>query len=196
MLGEYASGNPLMVLCTHDVRVALATVHVPLRTVADLITPDLITTRVKQLTQHLRNRHGIEHPSIAVLAVNPHAGDNGVIGDEDLRIVEPTIKHLRQDGFNVDGPHPADGFFAFGSYTRYDGILAMYHDQGLIPLKLLAQGAGVNVTAGLSIVRTSPDHGTAYDRALASDIDAASTRMAIEMAEGLGTDYGLRITDY
>jgi 4-hydroxythreonine-4-phosphate dehydrogenase len=183
MLGAYASGDPLMVLCTHDVRVALATVHVPLRAVADMITPDLITVRVKQLTQHLQERHGIEHPSVAVLAVNPHAGDNGVIGDEDQRIVEPTIRRLRLDGFNVDGPHPADGFFAFGSYTKYDGILAMYHDQGLIPLKLLAQGAGVNVTAGLSIVRTSPDHGTAYDRALAGDIDAASTRMAIEMAE-------------
>jgi 4-hydroxythreonine-4-phosphate dehydrogenase len=89
---------------------------------------------------------------------------------------------MQQQGLRVTGPHPADGFFAFGAYKNYDGILAMYHDQGLIPLKLLAHGAGVNVTAGLSIVRTSPDHGTAYDRALSSDIDSASTQLALEMA--------------
>lgn len=182
MLGAYCNGNPLMVLCTHDVRVALATVHVPLRDVSDVITPSLLEQRVLQLENHLRSRCGITKPSIAVLALNPHAGDNGVIGDEDMRVIGPSIDQLRLAGHNVTGPHPADGFFAFGAYKTYDGILAMYHDQGLIPLKLLAQGAGVNVTAGLSIVRTSPDHGTAYDRAESGDIDAASTRIAIEMA--------------
>ena len=185
MLGAYANGEPLMVLCTHEIRVALATVHVPLRAVAELITPELINRRVEQLLTHVRHGHMIESPSIAVLALNPHAGDNGIIGDEDTRILAPAIADLRGRGYNVDGPHPADGFFAFGRYKNYDGILAMYHDQGLIPLKLLAQGAGVNVTAGLPIVRTAPDHGTAYDKALGGDVDSASTRLAIEMAEGL-----------
>lgn len=182
MLGAYCSGTPLMVLCTYDVRVALATVHVPLRDVSAMITPTLVEQRVKQLKDHLRNRCGIAEPSIAVLALNPHAGDNGVIGDEDDRVITPTIEHLRATGYNVTGPHPADGFFAFGAYKNYDGILAMYHDQGLIPLKLLAQGAGVNVTAGLEIIRTSPDHGTAYDIAMSGEIDSASTRMSIDMA--------------
>lgn len=182
MLGALSNGDPLMVLCTHDIRVALATVHVPLRSVSDLITTELVQRRTQQLMQHLRERIGIEKPSIAILAVNPHAGDDGVIGDEDTRIVGPAIAAMQQQGLRVTGPHPADGFFAFGAYKNYDGILAMYHDQGLIPLKLLAHGAGVNVTAGLSIVRTSPDHGTAYDRALSSDIDSASTQLALEMA--------------
>jgi 4-hydroxythreonine-4-phosphate dehydrogenase len=186
MLGAYSNGEPLMVLCTHDVRVALTTVHVPLRDVSNLITSELVQRRTQQLIQHLRDRIGIADPSIAILAVNPHAGDDGVIGDEDTRIVAPAIATMQQQGLNVSGPHPADGFFAFGAYTNYDGILAMYHDQGLIPLKLLAKGAGVNVTAGLSIIRTSPDHGTAYDRALSSDIDSSSTELAIEMAIGRG----------
>lgn len=182
MLGAYSNGTPLMVLCTYDVRVALATVHVPLRDVSAMITPALLEQRVEQLSDHLRNRCGIAEPSIAVFALNPHAGDSGVIGDEDDRVIAPTIEHLRAAGHRVSGPHPADGFFAFGAYKNYDGILAMYHDQGLIPLKLLAQGAGVNVTAGLTIIRTSPDHGTAYDRAINAEIDAASTRLAIDMA--------------
>ncbi len=182
MLGAYSSGTPLMVLCTYEVRVALATVHVPLQDVSAMITPALLEQRIEQLTDHLRNRCGVVAPSIAVLALNPHAGDNGVIGYEDDRVIAPTIEHMRTAGHNVSGPHPADGFFAFGAYKKYDGILAMYHDQGLIPLKLLAQGAGVNVTAGLTIIRTSPDHGTAYDLAVNGEIDAASTRMSIDMA--------------
>lgn len=182
MLGAYSDGDPLMVLCTDSVRVALATVHVPLRRVSDMITPQLLEHRMMQLVGHLRHRLGIAQPSVAVLALNPHAGDSGVIGDEDIRIIAPAIDNLCAQGLRVTGPHPADGFFAFGAYEKYDGILAMYHDQGLIPLKLLAKGAGVNVTAGLSIVRTSPDHGTAYDRALSDNIDFASTALAIEMA--------------
>ena len=184
MLGAYSSGEPLMVLCTQDVRVALVTVHVPLRNVSDLITPELVQRRTQQLMLHLRDRIGIAEPSIAILALNPHAGDDGVIGDEDTRVIAPAIAAMQQQGLNVSGPHPADGFFAFGAYKKYNGILAMYHDQGLIPLKLLAQGAGVNVTAGLSVVRTSPDHGTAYDAALHGEIDSSSTVLAIKMAIG------------
>lgn len=182
MLGAYAKGEPLMVLCTSELRVALATVHIPLRAVAETITTELVEHRTQQLWNHLHCRLGIAQPTIAVLALNPHAGDNGVIGDEDNRIVAPAIQKCRVEGMNVTGPHPADGFFAFGAYRRYDGILAMYHDQGLIPLKLLAKGAGVNVTAGLSILRVSPDHGTAYDRATSTDIDSMSSLLALEMA--------------
>jgi len=184
MLGAYSGGEPLMVLCTSDVRVALATVHVPLKNVSNLITTELVEHRTIQLIDHLRQRLGIANPTVAILALNPHAGDNGVIGDEDSRIIAPTVEHLHKRGLQVSGPHPADGFFAFGDYSKFDGILAMYHDQGLIPLKLLTKGAGVNVTAGLPIIRTSPDHGTAYDRAQSHDIDSASTEMAIEMAIG------------
>lgn len=183
--GPEAQHNPLMVLCTRDVRVALATVHIPLREVADAITQDLLVQRLHQLRNHLQRDLNIAHPRIAVLALNPHAGDHGAIGDEDDTIVRPAIalanEQGNEQGIDATGPLPADGFFAFGAMADYDGILAMYHDQGLIPLKVLAQGAGVNVTAGLPIVRTSPDHGTAYDRVF-STIDARSTALAIEMA--------------
>lgn len=185
MLGAFAHGEPLMVLCTHDVRVALATVHIPLRMVASTITTELVEHRIHQLRDHLRSALGIAEPSIAVLALNPHAGDNGIIGEEDNCIIAPAIERCTEAGMNVTGPHPADGFFAFGEYQRYDGILAMYHDQGLIPLKLLAKGAGVNVTAGLPIIRTSPDHGTAYDRATSAEIDSTSSLLALEMAASL-----------
>lgn len=185
MLGAYAHGEPLMVLCTHEVRVALATVHIPLSKVSESIDTELVDHRIQQLWNHLHSTLGIEHPSIAVLALNPHAGDDGMIGDEDQRVVAPAIERWSNAGLNVSGPHPADGFFAFGDYNRYDGILAMYHDQGLIPLKLIAKGAGVNVTAGLSIVRTSPDHGTAYNLASSADIEATSSLLALEMAAAL-----------
>lgn len=182
MAAAHSSGTPLMVLCTRDVRVALATVHIPIRKVADALTEELIVERLHQLRNHLRTDIGITEPRIAVLALDPHAGDNGVIGTDDQTVVAPTIEQARAASIDAHGPFPADGFFAFGAYRTFDGILAMYHDQGLIPLKLLAKGAGVNVTAGLPVVRTSPDHGTAYDRALQADVDHASTLEAIEMA--------------
>lgn len=182
MVAAGVGGTPLMVLCTRDVRVALATVHIPLRRVADALSIAGIVDRIRQLHDHVRSDVGVAQPRIAVLAIDPHAGDHGTIGDDDGRIVAPAIAAAQAEGIDAHGPFPADGFFAFGAYRSFDGILAMYHDQGLIPLKLLAQGAGVNVTAGLSVVRTSPDHGTAYDRALADDVDAASTREALEMA--------------
>lgn len=181
MVAAACSGDPLMVLCTRDVRVALVTVHVPLRSVSELITVDLIVQRLHQLRSHLQTDLGIAHPRLAVLALNPHAGDQGSIGNEDDTVVRPAVQQAREQGILATGPLPADGFFAFGAIADYDGILAMYHDQGLIPLKLLAQGAGVNVTAGIPIVRTSPDHGTAYDRVF-STVDARSTAVAIDMA--------------
>lgn len=182
MIAACADAEPLMVLCTRTLHVALATIHVPLHRVAELITIERIAQRIAALHEHLRLRIGIDEPRIAVLGLNPHAGEHGEIGHEDDEIIRPAIVSAREQGINVSGPFPADGFFGFGAYEQFDGVLAMYHDQGLIPLKLLAKGAGVNVTAGLSIIRTSPDHGTAYDRIRSADIDSASTRLAIEMA--------------
>jgi 4-hydroxythreonine-4-phosphate dehydrogenase len=182
MIAAHAGAEPLMVLCTRTLHVALATIHVPIHQVAGLITIERIAQRINALHDHLRLRIGIDEPRIAVLGLNPHAGEHGEIGSEDDEIIRPAIEQCRMAGLNVNGPYPADGFFGFGAYAQYDGVLAMYHDQGLIPLKLLANGAGVNVTAGLSIIRTSPDHGTAYDRIRSADIDSASTRLAIEMA--------------
>ncbi|MBU3741540.1 MAG: 4-hydroxythreonine-4-phosphate dehydrogenase PdxA [Candidatus Kapabacteria bacterium] len=182
MAAAHSSGTPLMVLCTRDVRVALTTVHIPIRRVADTLTESLIVERLHQLRNHLVDDLGIDHPRLAVLAIDPHAGDGGAIGTDDQKVVAPAIQQARAQSLDAHGPFPADGFFAFGAYRAFDGILAMYHDQGLIPLKLVAKGAGVNVTAGLSVVRTSPDHGTAYDRALRADVDHASTLEAIEMA--------------
>ncbi|MBU3679928.1 MAG: 4-hydroxythreonine-4-phosphate dehydrogenase PdxA [Candidatus Kapabacteria bacterium] len=182
MAAAFADGEPLMVLCTRTLHVALATVHIPLRDVADALSTDAILRRIIQLHSHLRTRAGVISPRIAVLGLNPHAGEQGRIGTEDEHVIRPAIDQANQMGIDATGPVAADGFFGFGAYRNVDGVLAMYHDQGLIPLKLLAKGAGVNVTAGLSIIRTSPDHGTAYDAVNRADVDSASTCLAIEMA--------------
>ena len=183
MVADGGHGEPLMVLSSGSVRVALTTVHVPLRDVVSALSVDRIGERIQQLHDHCRRDYGITSPSIAVLAVDPHAGDHGTIGTADTELTLPAIARAREAGMQVDGPFPADGFFAFGAYRQYDGILAMYHDQGLIPLKVLAQGGGVNTTAGIDIVRTSPDHGTAYQLAAGGlHIDARSTYEAITLA--------------
>ncbi|MBK9181550.1 MAG: 4-hydroxythreonine-4-phosphate dehydrogenase PdxA [Ignavibacteria bacterium] len=182
MVAAAVEEAPLMVLCTRDVRVALATVHVALSDVAHALSIESIVERIAALKHHLVVDLGLIDPQIAVLSVDPHAGEHGVIGTIDQELVKPAIDLAVANGYHADGPHAADGFFAFGAYMRYDGIVAMYHDQGLIPLKLLAKGAGVNCTAGLRIVRTSPDHGTAYDLAAHGNVDPASTAEAIEMA--------------
>ncbi|HRK05811.1 MAG TPA: 4-hydroxythreonine-4-phosphate dehydrogenase PdxA [Chlorobiota bacterium] len=182
MLGDLRSGTPLMVLCTETVRVALVSVHVPLRHVANVVTKESITTKVQQFNNWLRRDMAIQHPRIAVLSLDPHAGEHGHIGDDDDRTVLPAVRALTATGIAAAGPFPADGFFGFGAYEHFDGIVAMYHDQGLIPLKLLARGAGVNVTAGLDIVRVSPDHGTAFDLAVLRQADVSSTIEAFRIA--------------
>lgn len=182
MVADGGTGTPLMVLSSENVRVALATVHIPLNDVVARLSSDLIVARLQQLHSHCLHDYGIASPSLAVLAIDPHAGDHGTIGSADAELTIPAIDRAVQTGLRVSGPFPADGFFAFGDYRNYDGILAMYHDQGLIPLKLLAQGGGVNTTAGIDIVRTSPDHGTAYALAQNGMIDARSTREAIALA--------------
>lgn len=176
------SSNPLMILCNETIRVALVTIHLPLSQVANNISQMAITAKVEQFQQSLISDFGIKNPRIALLGLNPHAGELGTIGTEEETIIRPAIVELQQNGIDAYGPFPADGFFAFGEYKQYDGILAMYHDQGLIPLKLLANGGGVNVTGNVSVIRTSPDHGTGFGIAGKGIADPKSTVEAIKTA--------------
>lgn len=177
-----AADSPLMILCTEHIRVGLVTIHIPLSDVPAALTRERIVQRLAAFYASIQGDFGCLKPRIAVLGVNPHAGEDGEIGREELDVVRPALAECAAAGLCAEGPFPADGFFAHGAYAEYDGILAMYHDQGLIPLKLLAQGGGVNVTAGLPIVRTSPDHGTAYALAGKGVADPSSTAEAIRMA--------------
>lgn len=153
----------LMMLCAGSLRVALVTTHLPLRKVADAITKENILEKLESFERSLRKDFAIEKPRIAVLSLNPHAGENGLLGDEEAEIIAPAIEEARNRRILAFGPYASDGFFGAGNHTRFDGVLAMYHDQGLTAFKTLAMDAGVNFTAGLSCVRTSPDHGTGFD---------------------------------
>ncbi len=168
-------------------RVALVTIHVPVAAVAGLVTAERIATTCRTLATALRRDLGIDRPRLAVLGLNPHAGDGGVIGTEEIDILRPALDTLRAEGLAVEGPFPADAFFGRAAWTRSDAVVAMYHDQGLAPFKALAMGGGVNVTLGLPIVRTSPDHGTAFDVAGQGVADPNSlieaVRLAARMAE-------------
>lgn len=163
-------------------RVALVTIHVPVAAVAALVTRERVERTVRTLVHDLHVRFGIERPRVAVLGLNPHAGDGGVIGREEIDVVRPAVDALRAGGLNVEGPFPADAFFGRAAWGRFDAVVAMYHDQGLAPFKALAMGGGVNVTLGLPIVRTSPDHGTAFDVAGRGVADAGSTVAAVRLA--------------
>jgi 4-hydroxythreonine-4-phosphate dehydrogenase len=162
-LGTKLGGEPLMILCTDELRVALVTGHVAVKEIASKITSEKVLAKINQLNKSLLEDFGIRKPKIAVLGLNPHAGDNGVIGTEDKDIIIPAIKKATEENKMVYGPYAADGFFGSGTYKQFDGVLAMYHDQGLVPFKTLAFNNGVNFTAGLNYVRTSPDHGTGYE---------------------------------
>lgn len=153
----------LMILMKDELRVALVTGHVPVSNIASALTKELIQEKLTIFEQSLKRDFLIEKPRIAVLALNPHAGDGGLIGTEEQDIIIPAMAEMKEKGMFCYGPYPADGFFGSEQYTKFDGILAMYHDQGLAPFKALAMEEGVNYTAGLPIVRTSPAHGTAYD---------------------------------
>lgn len=180
-----AEGNrskALMMLCAGTLRVALATTHIPLRDVPQAITKERVLDYIKRLDASLRLDFGIERPRIAVLALNAHAGENGLIGTEEKEVIEPAIAEAHQQRILAFGPYAADGFFGAGSFKHFDGVLAMYHDQGLAPFKTLAMDAGVNFTAGLPYVRTSPDHGTGYDIAGQGKASAESLRQALYMA--------------
>lgn len=182
MLAALAGGEPLMILMTEGMRVAPATIHIPLASVSGTLSAQLVERRIAQLRAALEQDFGIAAPRIAVLGLNPHAGERGLLGREEIDAIAPAIARARVAGTDVHGPHPADGFFAHYQAADQDAVLAMYHDQGLIPLKMFARGHGVNVTAGLPIVRTSPDHGTAYDIAGMGNAGAASTLEAIAAA--------------
>ena len=153
----------LMILLKDDFRVALVTGHIPVKDIATTLTKNLIVEKATIFHQSLKQDFGIDNPRIAIFSLNPHAGDSGVIGTEEAEVIQPAIQELVSKRIQCFGPYPADGFMGSGNYEHFDGILAMYHDQGLAPFEAMAMDEGVNFTAGLPIVRTSPAHGTAYD---------------------------------
>ncbi|MCD8385430.1 MAG: 4-hydroxythreonine-4-phosphate dehydrogenase PdxA [Bacteroidales bacterium] len=172
----------LMVLCAKDLRVALVTTHLPIKDVPAAITKEEILNKLRIFNRSLIRDFGIEAPRIAVLSLNPHAGEDGLLGTEEKDVIIPAIEEAKQQGILAFGPYAPDGFFGAGRFVKFDGILAMYHDQGLAPFKALAMDAGVNFTAGLPYVRTSPDHGTGYDITGRGEASPESMREAIYSA--------------
>ena len=180
-VASHLEGEPMMIMCSDRLRVGLVTIHIPVSEVSQSISKEKIISSLTTLRQSLKADFGIVEPRIAVLSLNPHAGEGGMLGSEEQEIIKPAIEEAFQEGTLAFGPFPADGLFATGAYAKYDAILAMYHDQGLTPFKTLSPD-GVNFTAGLSEVRTSPDHGTAYDIAGKGEADPQSMRNAIYAA--------------
>jgi 4-hydroxythreonine-4-phosphate dehydrogenase len=178
----FSASDSLMLMNGESLRVGLVTVHIPISEVAALITKERLQSKLTLLERCLISDFGITKPKIAVLGLNPHAGDGGLIGREEEEIIRPVILELKNKGKLIQGPFPADGFFGAGSARKYDAIMAMYHDQGLIPFKTMNFDSGVNYTAGLSVIRTSPDHGTAYAIAGKNLADENSMRQAIYLA--------------
>lgn len=160
---EFGAKDVLMFMVSEDLRVGVVTGHIPVKEVAAAITMDSILHKLRMMNDSLKTDFWIQKPKIAVLGLNPHAGDDGLIGTEDIEIIRPAIEKANEEGIFCFGPYPADGFFAGDTYQKFDAVLAMYHDQGLIPFKHIASRTGINFTAGLPVVRTSPDHGTGYD---------------------------------
>ncbi len=180
----------LMILASDALRVGVVTGHVPLKDVASNLSKDAIMKKARILHESLERDFGIATPRLAILGLNPHAGDNGLIGEEEKTIILPAVRALQEEGYKVQGPFGADGFFGTGGYRHFDGVLAMYHDQGLVPFKSLAFGHGVNFTAGLPVVRTSPDHGTAFDIAGRGEADGSSLRSACWAAADIRRNRG------
>ena len=178
-LNQQLEGDSLMFMISDKLRIGLLTDHFPIAEVASQINETLICKKVEIINHSLKYDFGIRNPKIAVLGLNPHAGDNGVIGFEDDKVIKPTLQRLKDDGIDVDGPYSADSFFGLDAHKNFDAVLAAYHDQGLIPFKTLTFGSGVNFTAGLNKVRTSPDHGTAYEIAGQGIASIDSFRKAI-----------------
>lgn len=178
----FGKEEALMFMVAGDLRVGVLTGHMPLQNVREHINAEKLSAKIEQILQSLKGDFGIKKPKLAVLGLNPHAGENGLLGSEEIDIILPVIKQFKEKGHLVVGPFPADGFFAAGTYKQYDAVLAMYHDQGLIPFKTLAFNEGVNFTAGLSAVRTSPDHGTAYNIAGKNIAEPGSLLQALYLA--------------
>jgi 4-hydroxythreonine-4-phosphate dehydrogenase len=181
-LNEKLQGDALMFMVHEDLKVGLVTDHVAIQDLHKHINKDLITKKIKTIHHSLMQDFGIHKPKIAVLGLNPHSGDNGVIGKEEDELVKPTLQELFKNNIAVFGPFAADSFFGSNNYKNYDAVIAMYHDQGLIPFKTLSFGEGVNFTAGLDKIRTSPDHGTAYDIAGKNIANETSFRNAVYSA--------------
>lgn len=182
LTAAFGAADSLMFLVAEDIRVGVVTGHIPLKDVAKKVTAENIKIKLDLMIKSLTDDFGINKPRIAVLGLNPHAGEDGLLGDEEINIIQPVIKDFKDKGHLVFGPYPADGFFGMLHQKKFDGVLAMYHDQGLIPFKSLAFETGVNFTAGLPIIRTSPDHGTAYNIAGKNMADEGSMRAAILQA--------------
>ena len=180
-LKNYFRISPLMLMISKELKIALLTDHIPIKDVSNAINQDIVEQKIKALEKSLINDFQIKKPKIAVLAVNPHAGDNGVIGNEDQSIITPAINRFKGTTSSINGPFSADTFFVNENYKKYDGIIASYHDQGLIPFKTISFGKGVNFTAGLPVVRTSPDHGTGFDIAGKGIADHTSFTNAIKL---------------
>lgn len=175
----------LMLMCGEDLRVGVVTGHIPLNSVSSALSEELVLNKIGQMNNSLVKDFMISKPKIGVLGLNPHAGENGLLGDEENKILIPAIRKAKSMGILAYGPFPADGFFGSSTFREFDGVLAMYHDQGLIPFKSMTFGSGVNFTAGLPIVRTSPDHGVAYDLVGKNKASASSFRNAVYMARDI-----------
>ena len=180
-----------MLLVSGSLRVALLTIHEPLAHVAALVTEERVLETLQTVADGLQSDFGIAKPRIAVLGLNPHAGDGGVIGDEEIEIIQPALEAAQASGLNVDGPFPADGFFGHRDDKDYDAVLAMYHDQGHIPVKVYGFEESITVNLGLPFIRTSVDHGTAFDIAWQGKADPTSMAEAIHVAADLASGTGL-----
>jgi 4-hydroxythreonine-4-phosphate dehydrogenase len=180
---KFGTGTPALMMLVNDVmRVAVVSGHIPVKNVSDSLTEKAIIDKLTVLNSSLKKDFSIIRPRIAVLGLNPHAGDDGVIGNEEQTVIIPAMKQAEKQGIICVGPYPADGFFGSGNFDKFDAVLAMYHDQGLIPFKTVSMDSGVNFTAGLSVIRTSPAHGTAYDLAGKNLASEDSFRQALYMA--------------
>ncbi|HYZ63268.1 MAG TPA: 4-hydroxythreonine-4-phosphate dehydrogenase PdxA [Acetobacteraceae bacterium] len=180
------AAHPVMMLANPHLRVVPVTVHLALRAALDLLSEDLIVSAARITAAALRDRFGIARPRLAVAGLNPHAGEAGALGTEEATLIQPAMDRLRAEGIEVTGPHPPDTMFTPSARAGYDAAICMYHDQGLIPLKTLDMASGVNVTLGLPIIRTSPDHGTAFDIAGTNRADPSSLIAALRMAAEMG----------
>lgn len=189
---EFNAGESLMLLVGENLRVGLVTEHIPVKEVSTFITRERVELKIRLLELSLKKDFGINKPKIAVLGLNPHAGDNGLLGKEENEVIKPVIQDLKSKGKLIFGPYPADGFFAAGQHAKYDGVIAMYHDQGLVAFKALSFDSGINFTAGLSCVRTSPDHGTAYAIAGKNQANENSMRQAMYVACDIVKNRGLQ----
>ncbi len=179
---RYDVHNYLMLMVSNELRIGIITGHIPIKDVSAVLNEDLVMRKIMIMHDTFRRDFAIQKPKIAILGLNPHAGDNGLLGTEEQEILVPVINKLQENNMLVYGPYPADGFFGTPNYKEFDGILAIYHDQGMIPFKTLAFESGVNYTAGLPVIRTSPAHGTAFDIAGQDRADPASMRAAIYLA--------------